>query len=146
MLKKLMIFLCCLVLISGCSLFDKEKDEPIELTAKEVLEKLQDPKQNSFLLYLTTDNCYSCQEYQKVIDELEGEQPFEIYYLNIDVNEEDKDIKKALEELKITTGDYYNLPMTYYFYQGSLLPENIKDGYMEKKDLKKWLKNLHILH
>lgn len=146
MLKKLLLTICCAFLISGCSLWEKEKDEPIELTPFEVLEKLQDAKQNSFLLYLTMDNCYSCEEYQKVIDELEREQPFEIYYLKIDADETDEDTKKALEELKITTGDYYNLPMTYYFYQGSLLPENVKDGYMEKKDLKKWLENLHILH
>lgn len=144
MIKKILI-LCCIFILSSCSFIKKQNNEPIELTPQEVLDKLQDTKQNSFLLYLTSDNCYSCSEYEKVIESLQAQQTFEIYYLKINPNEEDKDIKKLLDELQITTGKFYNLPMTYYFYQGSLLPENKKDGYIEEKEMGKWLQNLHIM-
>lgn len=144
MIKKILI-LCCIFILSSCSFIKKQNNEPIELTPQEVLDKLQDTKQNSFLLYLTSDNCYSCSEYEKVIESLQAQQTFEIYYLKINPNEEDKDIKKLLDELQITTGKFYNLPMTYYFYQGSLLPENKKDGYIEEKEMRKWLQNLHIM-
>ena len=116
------------------------------MTPQEVLVRLQDPKKNSFMLYITSDNCYSSDEYEKVIQEIEEETPFEIYYLKMDTNEEDTDIKQAVEELQITTGKIQSLPSTFYFYQGSLLPENSKEGYLEKKDLLKWLNDLYLLH
>lgn len=145
MIKKMLTILCCVFILCSCSLIKKQKDKPIELTPQEVLDKLQDTKQNSFLLYLTADDCYSCSEYQKVINSLEKSEPFEIYYLKIDPNE-NTTTKKILDELQITTGKYFNLPMTYYFYQGTLLPENKKDGYLKEKDLRTWLQNLHIIH
>lgn len=58
------------------------------------------------MLYITSDNCYSCDEYEKVIQEIEEKTPFEIYYLKMDTNEEDTDIKQAVEELQITTGKF----------------------------------------
>ena len=147
MLKKVFLCMTCalfLVISNGCN--TKQEGKPIELTPGEVLAKLQNNKQNSFLLYLTSEDCYSCEQYEKVIESIEDETPFEIYYLTIDLNETDKDIKNTMEELEITTGDLQELPTTYYFYQGNLLPENKKEGYLEKKDLIKWLKDLHILH
>ena len=98
------------------------------------------------MLYITSENCYSCDEYEKIIQEIEEETPFEIYYLKMDTNEEDTDVKRSLEELQITTGNIQSLPSTVYFYQGSLWPENKKEGYLEKKDLLKWLNDLHLLH
>ena len=55
----------------------------------------------------------------------------------MDTNEEDTDIKQAVEELQITTGKIQSLPSTFYFYQESLLPENSKEGYLEKEGLVK---------
>lgn len=144
MKKVLLCLFCTMLLLQGCS--KNNEGEPIELTAQEVLVRLQDPKKNSFMLYITSDSCYSCDEYEKVIQEIEEETPFEIYYLKIDTNEEDSDVKQAVEELQITTGKVQSLPSTFYFYQGSLLPENKKEGYLEKKDLLKWLNDLHLLH
>ena len=77
---------------------------------------------------------------------MEDETPFEVYYTHIDLTNVDPQMQKSLEELKVTIGDIEQLPTTYYFYQGSLLDENKKPGYMEKKDLITWLKNLHIIH
>ena len=129
MKKVLLCLFCMMFFLQGCG-----KDHEGE------------PKKNSFMLYITSDNCYSCDEYEKVIQEIEEETPFEIYYLKMDTNEEDTDIKQAVEELQITTGKIQSLPSTFYFYQGSLLPENSKEGYLEKKDLLKWLNDLHLLH
>lgn len=144
MKKVLLSLLCAIFLLQGCS--KQNEGEPIELTAQEVLVRLQDPKKNSFMLYITSENCYSCDEYEKIIQEIEEETPFEIYYLKMDTNEEDTDVKRSLEELQITTGNIQSLPSTFYFYQGSLLPENSKEGYLEKKDLLKWLNDLYLLH
>lgn len=143
-MKKLIVFLfCSMLLLQGCG--GNDGKEPIELTPQEVLARLQDTKQNSFMLYITSDNCYSCEEYEKVVQEIEEQTPFEIYYLKMDLNEEDADIQSAMDELQITTGNIQSLPTTYYFYQGGLLPENKKEGYLEKKDLQKWLNDLHLL-
>lgn len=143
-MKKIVCICLCILLMSGCSSFHQEGD-PIELTPQEVINKLQDEKQNSFLLYLKTDECYACEEYDKVVEALEEESHFDIYYVDIDLHEDDEKVKSALEELEITIGNYETLPMTYYFYQGSLLPENRKVGFIEKKDFKKWLKELHLM-
>ena len=129
--------------LQGCG--KDHEGEPIELTPQEVLVRLQDPKRIPSCC-ISPDNKYSCDEYEKVIQEREEKTPFEIYYLKMDTNEEDTDIKQAVEELQITTGKIQSLPSTFYFYQGSLLPENSKEGYLEKKDLLKWLNDLHLLH
>ena len=143
-MKRIIILMLMLVLCTSCTPFDQKG--PKELTVPEVLERLNNEHTNSFLLYITTKDCYSCEEYDKVIEEVEEIQPFDVYYTYIDLNEEDAATKKALEELLVTTGDIEQLPTTYYFYQGSLLDENKKAGYIEKRDLITWLKNLHILH
>ena len=143
-MKKVIFVMLIVCLLAACS--PSSKKGPIEVSAAEVLEKLSDERQNSFLLYVISDDCYSCDEYQKVIEEIEKQQPFEVYYLHINLKEKDADVKKMLDELKDTTGVLRQLPTTYYFYQGTLQAENRKEGYLEKKDLIAWLKNLHILH
>ncbi|MEG0329832.1 MAG: thioredoxin family protein [Longicatena sp.] len=143
-MKKILCILCCLFLITGCSTSEKIV-KPIKLTPREVLNKLQDTKQNSFLMYLTMDDCYTCEEYEKMIKEVQKTTPFDIYYIKLKLNETDKEILSDLSELNITIGDYTSLPTTFYFYQGSLLPENKREGYIEKKDFTKWLKDLRIL-
>lgn len=144
-MKKILLFLFCTVfLLQGCS--SQTKEEPIELTPEEVIARLQDTKQNTFMLYVTSENCYSCEEYEKVIQEVQEETPFEIYYVVLDLNEEDKDTISAFEELQIITGDIESLPTTYYFYQGGLTSDNKKEGYLEKRDLVSWLNSLHLIH
>ncbi|MGX8851575.1 conjugal transfer protein TraF [Amedibacillus sp. YH-ame10] len=143
-MKKIICIMLCVFMMSACSIGHQAGD-PIELTPQEVNNKLQDEKQNTFMLYLTTDNCYACEEYVKVIQEVEDESHFDIYYVNVPLEDVDNNEKSALAELGITIGSYTQLPMTFYFYQGSLLPENRKEGFIEKKDLKKWLKELHLI-
>ena len=87
MKKVLLCLFCMMFFLQGCG--KDHEGEPIELTPQEVLVRLQDPKKNSFMLYITSDNCYSCDEYEKVIQEIEEKTPFEIYYLKMDTNEED---------------------------------------------------------
>lgn len=143
-MKKVICVFISLFMMTGCTL--KQKDaNPIELTPQEVIDKIKDDKQNTFLLYLTSDDCYTCQQYTKVVKELEKESHFDIFYLKINPNEKDRDTKAALDELNIMIGNYTELPMTYYFYQGTLLPENKKEGYIEKSDFHKWLRELHLM-
>lgn len=145
-MRKIWITFSILLLLAGCVPKANIKKEPIELTAREVVEKLQSTKQNSFLLYLRTENSYSCNEFEKVIQATQNIEPFEIYYLTVRLDEEDEEIKKTLQELNVTLGKYQELPVIYYIYQGTLLPENKKEGYIEKEVFVEWLKNLHILH
>lgn len=144
-MKKIFLFLfCTMFLLQGC---ERQKEgEAVELTPQEVIARLQDTNQNSFMLYVTSENCYSCEEYEKVIQEIQDETPFEIYYVVLDLNEEDEDIVTSFEELQIFTGDIQVLPTTYYFYQGGLTSDNKKEGYLEKRDLVSWLNSLHLLH
>lgn len=144
-MRKVILILGMIFLLCGCS-EEKVIDHPQELSVNEVLTKLNSEKSDSFLLYLTSDNCYSCEEYEKVIEDLEEEEPFEIYYLKIDLEENDEATLQAMRELDVTIGDIKELPTTYYFYQGNLLKENCKLGYLNKGELREWLKSLHILH
>lgn len=144
-MRKVILILGMIFLLCGCS-EEKVIDHPQELSVNEVLTKLNSEKSDSFLLYLTSDNCYSCEEYEKVIEDLEEEKPFEIYYLKIDLEENDEATLQAMRELDVTIGDIKELPTTYYFYQGNLLKENCKLGYLNKEELREWLKSLHILH
>ena len=133
-MRKVILILGMIFLLCGCS-EEKVIDHPQELSVNEVLTKLNSEKSDSFLLYLTSDNCYSCEEYEKVIEDLEEEEPFEIYYLKIDLEENDEATLQAMRELDVTIGDIKELPTTYYFYQGNLLKENCKLGYLNKEEL-----------
>lgn len=144
-MKKMLCAILSAFLLSGCFGSDQASTEPIEISARKVVDRLQSQKTDTFLLYITTDSCYSCDEYKKVVKELQQIKPFEIYELTIDLNEDNADVKEALNELEITIGTYATFPMTYYFYKGNLQPENVKQGYIEKEDYETWLKNLHIL-
>lgn len=144
-MKKTICAILTVLMLSGCLSTHEKKGEPIEVSARQVVDRLQNQKKDSFLLYITTDNCYSCEEYTKVIQELQDIKPFDIYELHINLKEKDEDVKEALSELEVVIGDYSTFPMTFYFYKGNLQSENIKAGYIEKEDYEKWLKDLHIL-
>lgn len=136
MKKKIIIYLL-LMLLAGCSSTGTESMR--KTTADQVIRRLQVEGENSFLLVLTANNCYSCDEYAKVVEQLQNEQKFNLYYIDVDAEDEDK-----LEELKITLGDVETLPMTYYFDKGVLKTENIKKNYIELETYREWLKLLKI--
>ena len=140
-MKKILAIFSCMFLflsVTGCNA-SKQDGGIMETSASEVLKKLQ-RDDNSFLLFLTTDKCYSCDEYMKMLEKIQEEQVFDIYYVVIDDEDEDK-----LEELKIITGDYTDLPMTYYFNKGELSADNIKKSYIEPDQFKEWMNQLGIM-
>jgi len=136
-MKKFLIAWTLLMLLCGCSSAGSENMQ--KTTADEVIRRMQVDGDNSFLLVLTTTNCYSCDEYAKVVEQLQNEKKFDLYYIDVDKENEDK-----LEELKITLGDVETLPMTYYFDKGVLKQENIKRNYIELETYREWLKLLEI--
>lgn len=136
-MKKKIIISLLLMLLAGCSSTGTESMR--KTTADQVIRRLQVEGENSFLLVLTANNCYSCDEYAKVVEQLQNEQKFNLYYIDVDAEDEDK-----LEELKITLGDVETLPMTYYFDKGVLKTENIKKNYIELETYREWLKLLKI--
>lgn len=136
-MKKLMIVWAAVLMLAGCSSAGSESMK--KTSADEVLRRIQVDGNNSFLLVLTTTDCYSCDEYAKVVEQLQSEQPFDLYYIDVNKEKEDK-----LEELKITLGDVETLPMTYYFDEGILKQENIKKNYIELETYREWLKLLKI--
>ena len=136
-MKKRMIVWAAVLMLAGCSSAGSESMK--KTSADEVIRRIQVDGNNSFLLVLTTTDCYSCDEYAKVVEQLQSEQPFDLYYIDVNKEKEDK-----LEELKITLGDVETLPMTYYFDEGMLKQENIKRNYIELETFREWLKLLKI--
>lgn len=143
-MKKILLSLCLLPFIVGCSIISSINGIT-EVNVFKVIDMLNDEDINSFLLFIETDDCYSCEEYRKVIEELQKEFEFRIYVMKVNMDEKNDDVNKAMAELKVTTGTIRQLPTTYFFYQGKLLTENKKEGYLEKEELKAWLKNLQII-
>lgn len=143
-LKKILLCLCIVPFLVGCSIISSINGIK-EINVFKVIEMLQDEDVNSFLLYIEAEDCYSCDEYRKVLEELQKESAFRIYVMKVHMDEKNEDVKKALAELRVTTGAIEQLPTTYYFYRGKLLTENKKEGYQEKEELKAWLKNLQII-
>lgn len=137
-MKKILMIVCFLLALAGCS--SSASKTMSKTSADEVIRRIQRDDDNSFLLVLTTTDCYSCEEYEKVIAQLESEQSFDIYYIDVFDEEQSK-----LDELKITLGDYITLPMTYYFENGKLKPDNIKSNYIELETYREWLKQLKII-
>lgn len=137
-MKKILMIVCFLLTLAGCS--SSASKTMSKTSADEVIRRIQRDDDNSFLLVLTTTDCYSCEEYEKVIAQLESEQSFDIYYIDVFDEEQSK-----LDELKITLGDYITLPMTYYFEDGKLKPDNIKSNYIELETYREWLKQLKII-
>lgn len=140
-MKKLLIVSCCLLAImTGCKKETKmETEHVVQLSAEEVNKKIR-RKSGSFLLYLTTDECYSCNEYDKVLAELQKKELFQIYFVLVDDEDEEQ-----LRELKMTLGNYETLPMTYYIQDGKVSNENTKAGYMEKDEYRQWLLKLDVI-
>lgn len=141
-MKKWMLsmMVLCLCIIAGCSKEEKiETKHIMSLSAEDASRKIQRGKE-SFLLFLTSSNCYSCKEYDKVLKKLQKDQKFDIYFVKVDDEEKDK-----LRQLNLSLGDYETLPMTYYIQKGNIKDENKKEGYMEKDEFEAWLKQLNIL-
>lgn len=136
-MKKILIALSLSLLLFGCS--SSSIPGVNTISADEVIKRIQKDDENSFLLVLTAKNCYSCDEYDKVVKELQNEKEFDIYMM--DVDEQDKD---KLDELKITLGEYATLPMTYYFDKGELKKDNVKANYIELEAYREWLKLLNM--
>lgn len=141
--KKILLLIMMLLIFCGCEK-DETKQFATKLSIYETVEKLQS-KNNSFLLYITSNNCYACEEYNKVLEKVVDEFGVEIFVLYYDVTKEDEVFTSAIDELGITIGKVEQLPMTYYFTQGTLLPENTKAGYIEETELLKWLTSLQLI-
>ncbi len=142
-MKRVVVICVLFLMLVGCNMSNDNNIK--EITIPEAIEKVNNENKNSFLLVVTTDQCYSCDEYDKVLKEIENIQPFDVYVAKYDMVDESKENIEILEELECTVGKINQFPTTYYFYQGNLSKENIKEGYIEKKELITWLSSLHIL-
>ena len=143
-MKKIILLLCMCFLLIACDVPTKNSGI-VDLGVYEVVDVINSQKQDNFLLYITSDKCYSCEEYEKVITKLQKEYGFTIYRLKMNVDEKNNDVKKAFSELEVSCGRVEVLPMTYYFSQGVVLPENKKAGYVEEEDMVVWLKNINLI-
>ncbi len=142
-MKKL-ILLLCMCFLFACDVPTKTSGL-VDLGVYEVVDVINNDKNNTFLLYITSDRCYSCDEYEKVVTKLQKEYGFTIYRLKMKVNETNEDVKKAFSELEVSCGRIEVLPTTYYFSQGIVLPENKKSGYMEEEEMITWLKSINLI-
>lgn len=137
--------ICLLILLlCGCSTFERDTTY-LEVTPAQVLDLMNNKNTNTFLFYVVSDSCYSCDEFDKVIRDLKKQYAFKIYRLKIDLAEEDEKELQDLKALQVTTGHINQLPTLYYINKGELSKTNRKEGYMEKKELELWLKEIHII-
>ena len=138
-------FLCFLLLLMcGCSTFQREAVY-LEVTPSQVLDLIENENTNTFLFYVVSDYCYSCDEFDKVIAELKEQYSFKVYRMKVDLEEEDETIIQDLKALQVTTGHLTQLPMIYYVHKGELPKMNIKAGYIEKKEMELWLKEINMI-
>lgn len=144
-MKKYLIISIFLTLfaITGCSKAEKSSGV-IELSYNEVTKRMHDEEKDTFFLFLSSKDCYTCDEYIDMIKILQKEKPFVMYYVNVVLEMSDQDIQKELDNMEITAGEFDTLPTTYYIENGSIQNDNIKEGYVEPEDFKTWLKTLKI--
>lgn len=137
--------LCLLMLLMcGCSTFQPDTIY-LEVTPSEVLDLIGNENTNTFLFYVVSDYCYSCDEFDKVVAELKEDHTFKIYRMKINLNESDEKVKQDLKALQVTIGHLSELPTIYYINKGELTKMNRKEGYLDKKELELWLKEIHII-
>ena len=97
------------------------------------------------MFYIVSELCYSCEEFDKVIADLKQQNSFKIYRMMIDLEETDEKTIQDLKALQVTIGRLNQLPTIYYVNKGELSKMNVKEGYIEKKDLEVWLKEINII-
>lgn len=137
--------LCLLtIFICGCSTVQPDAVY-LEVTPSQVLDLIGNKNTNTFLFYVVSDHCYSCDEFDKSIEELKNEYMFKVYRMKIDLDEKDEKTVQDLKALQVTIGHLNELPTMYYINKGELTKVNHKEGYMDKKELETWLKEIHII-
>ncbi len=129
-MKKILLLIFTLCLLGGC--FKFTKGEVITKSANDVLEKFENKE--SFVLYVGNNNCESCSDYRKVLQELIVKYEIEIIYL-------DTLIQEQQEFLNTLIYDYlYRLnvtPSTYLIKDGKTI--DMKEGNIELIQLEEWL-------
>ena len=139
------LFICLmLVFMCGCSTFQRDAIY-LEVTPSQVLDLIENENTNTFLFYIVSELCYSCEEFDKVIADLKQQNSFKIYRMMVDLEETDEKTVQDLKALQVTIGRLNQLPSIYFVNIGELSKMYVKEGYIEKKDLEVWLKEINII-
>ena len=139
------LFICLmLVFMCGCSTFQRDAIY-LEVTPSQVLDLIENENTKTILFYIVSELCYSCEEFDKVIADLKQQNSFKIYRMMVDLEETDEKTVQDLKALQVTIGRLNQLPTIYYVNKGELSKMNVKEGYIEKKDLEVWLKEINII-
>ncbi|MGI6607362.1 MAG: hypothetical protein ACOX1F_00055 [Erysipelotrichaceae bacterium] len=135
-MKKVLLVIFILCLSSGCLKFTE--GEVITRRAADILKMFENKE--SFILYAGNNDCESCNDYRKVLQDLITEYKIDIIYLNT-LAQEDKEVISTL------TYDYlyrlYLLPSTYLIKDGKVI--DMKENVIELEDLIEWLKEYDYL-
>ena len=131
MMKKLLVILTLLILLTGCS-----KGRIVEKTAPEIIKMFDDGE--SFVMYAGTSTCETCKEFKDILGQVLNDYDLTVYYVAAD-DYEDEDVKNMIYNY------LYKLqwtPTVYVVKDGKVahLNENEDNSLMSISSLTRWLK------
>lgn len=128
-MKKIFIFVLCLILLCGCS-----KNYITEISINDLTKKIENKE--SFILYIGSSKCSHCKDYRPKLNDVVGEYKLTVYY--IDVSKlKDKESNKLS---KIVS--YSGTPATAFIEDGEDLGiQTHIDGDVSKKQIISSFKN-----
>lgn len=134
MKKILLSFLCCLFLVTGCSEKEEEKQgQLIEIGIEDAFLKMDN--KDDFLLLVTRDKCYYCQQMHTMLTDTISDHPTTIYNVKMDDSSVDN-LNADHELLKTRLEKPGTTPHVYYIKDGEV--EADMTGFDEEEPLLFW--------
>ena len=122
-MKKILIFVLCLVLLCGCS-----KDYITEISIDDLNKKIENKE--SFILYIGSAKCSHCKDYRPKLNEVVKEYNLTVYY--VDISKLDNNQLKNLSKII----SYNGTPATAFIEDGEDLGiQTHIDGDVSKKQI-----------
>lgn len=139
MKKMLLAFILC---ISLCGCQPKNEDGFVSIDVQDVLTKISN--KDTFLIIInnssSSDDCYSCNEFENEIKDTVEKHNLTVYTLNCyDIGEVDMD------QLNIALGKYSTWPVAFYVVEGEISQINKYEYSLNPEGWQTWLKDMKII-
>lgn len=135
-MKKLLSCFVLICLLSACT----SKTTPTygfsKINATTLLDKIS--AQESFVVMITTDDCYACDEYKDKVNAVLQENKLSVYELYYDNDNDD-----TLNQLRALLGSYSSFPAVYNVEGGST--KSIYEYSRNPKGWKTWLQAQNLI-
>lgn len=125
-MRKILIALIGLIMISGCSIIIEEPVELYETPLNSIIDKFE--KNESFMFTLGSSNCSVCPQFEETIDKFNSKQDTDILYVNL--AKEDNTLARQLID-DYSPESFQGTPTTYFVVNGAI--EEIVIGAVDYK-------------